>query len=49
MIDKRDPESIGQAIAQLKQLYPDKTAIERADMVEQYPTTIPTAASSNGK
>jgi hypothetical protein len=49
MNDNRDAESIGQAIMQLKTLYPDKTACERADMVEKYPTTIPTAASNNGK
>jgi lipoate synthase len=45
-LDKRDPQAIGEALQQLKLLYPDKSAAERADLLE---SGISFPFSSNGK
>lgn len=55
--DNRDPEQLGQTLLQLKRIHPDKTAAERADILDEvhrishyaYLTSNGTTASGNGR
>jgi hypothetical protein len=47
MMDKRDPQAVGKALQQLKNLYPNKSATERADLLES--GQLISIPGSNGK
>lgn len=49
MVDKRDPEQLGNLIMQLKEVYPDKAAPERADLIEDWLSKGVNFPSKNGK
>lgn len=48
--DLRPPEAIGDALEKLKELYPDMSAPERADLLETFSINIAVSNSNgNGK
>jgi len=49
VVDKRDPEQLGNLIMQLKEIYPDKAAPERADLIEEWLSKGVPFPNANGK
>jgi len=47
--DQRDPETLGNMLIQLRLLYPDKTAAQRADQLEEWFHKGLPIPSPNGK
>jgi len=49
VLDKRDPQALGEALAKLKETYPNMSAPERADLLEDISHNYSNVSNGNGK